>query len=76
MSNAANGFHGPNHTPVCALGASAGGVAALKSFFTHVKNDLGLAYVVVVHLAPDHPSALSEILTIQTKMPVIQVDLD
>lgn len=74
MSNAANGFHGPNHTPVCALGASAGGVAALKSFFTHVKNDLGLAYVVVVHLAPDHTSALSEILTIQTKMPVIQVD--
>ncbi|TLG78158.1 chemotaxis protein [Methylocystis sp. B8] len=61
-------------TPVCAIGASAGGVSALKSFFGHVKSDLGLAYVVIVHLAPDHPSSLSEILASQTRMPVQQVE--
>jgi two-component system CheB/CheR fusion protein len=62
------------HTPVCALGASAGGVAALKAFFAHVEIDLGVAFVVVVHLAPDHPSAMSEILAGQTEMPVLQID--
>jgi two-component system CheB/CheR fusion protein len=64
----------PGHTPVCALGASAGGVAALKSFFAHVDADLDVAFVVVVHLAPDHPSAMSEILAGQTHMPVVQID--
>jgi two-component system CheB/CheR fusion protein len=63
-----------HHTPVCALGASAGGVTALKSFFAHVDADLGVAYVVVVHLAPDHPSAMREILATQTEMSVVQID--
>jgi two-component system, chemotaxis family, CheB/CheR fusion protein len=64
----------PPHMPVCALGASAGGVAALKAFFAHIETDLGVAFVVVVHLAPDHPSAMSEILAGQTDMPVVQID--
>ncbi|WP_424362883.1 chemotaxis protein CheB [Methylocystis parvus] len=62
------------HTPICALGASAGGVSALKNFFAHIRTDLGLAYVVIVHLAPDHPSSLSEILAAQTRMPVTQIE--
>ncbi|MCB8837055.1 chemotaxis protein CheB [Aurantimonas sp. VKM B-3413] len=61
------------HTPVCAIGASAGGVGALREFFRHVPDDLGLAYVVIVHLSPDHPSSMSEILSLCTKMPVHQV---
>ncbi|WP_363351891.1 CheR family methyltransferase [Methylocystis echinoides] len=65
----------PLHTPVCAIGASAGGVNALQAFFATVSNDLGLAFVVVVHLAPDHPSALSEILATRTTMPVRQVEV-
>ncbi len=60
--------------PVCAIGASAGGVKALQSLFAELSDDLGLAYVVVVHLAPDHPSQLSEILAGKTAMPVLQVD--
>ncbi|HTO78646.1 MAG TPA: CheR family methyltransferase, partial [Methylocystis sp.] len=31
---------------------------------------LGLAYVVIVHLAPDQPSSLAEILATRTRMPV------
>ncbi|QGM44375.1 chemotaxis protein CheB [Methylocystis heyeri] len=58
------------HTPVCALGGSAGSVAALQSFFSRIEDDLGLAYVVIVHLAPDQPSALGEILATRTRMPV------
>jgi two-component system CheB/CheR fusion protein len=61
------------HTPLCAVGASAGGVAALQTFFANVGCDLGLAFVVVMHLSPDHPSAMSEILATRTSMPVHQV---
>jgi two-component system CheB/CheR fusion protein len=60
-------------TPVCAIGASAGGVQALSEFFRHMPDDLGLAYVVIIHLAPDHPSSLSEILGGVTRMSVQQV---
>lgn len=60
-------------TPVCSIGASAGGVEALRTFFRQVPNDLDLAYVVIVHLAPDQPSALSQILGDCTDMPVHEV---
>ena len=64
----------PALIPICGIGASAGGVTALRKFFSQVRPDLNLAYVVVVHLAPDHPSALSEILGSCTKMSVNQVE--
>lgn len=63
----------PRGVPVCAIGASAGGVKALQDFFRHVPDDLGLAYVVIIHLAPDQPSSLSAILSTVTRMGVHQV---
>ena len=60
-------------TPICAIGASAGGVGALQELFRRLPEGLGLAYVVILHLAPDHPSALREILGMCTRMPVLQV---
>ncbi len=66
------GFEGT--TPVCAIGASAGGVKALQRFFGEIDPHLGIAYVVILHLAPDHPSRLTEILGKCTEMRVHQVD--
>jgi len=63
----------PAFTPVCAIGASAGGVVALQALFRLLPTDLGLAYVVVLHLAPDQPSSMREILRMCTRMPVYQV---
>ena len=60
-------------TPICAIGASAGGVSALQSLFRQLPTDLGLAYVVIVHLSPDQPSALGEVLAACTRMSVNQV---
>ncbi|CCM79439.1 chemotaxis protein CheB [Rhizobium mesoamericanum] len=60
--------------PICAIGASAGGVPALQNLFRQLPADLGLAYVVIVHLSPDEPSSLSEILSVCTRMPVHQID--
>jgi two-component system CheB/CheR fusion protein len=59
--------------PVCGIGASAGGLEALHQFFRAIPTDLGLAYVVIVHLAPDRHSDLPAILRLWTTMPVIQV---
>jgi two-component system, chemotaxis family, CheB/CheR fusion protein len=59
--------------PVVGIGASAGGVEALQAFFSAIPADLGLAYVVIVHLAPDRKSDLPGILARNTSMPVTQV---
>jgi two-component system, chemotaxis family, CheB/CheR fusion protein len=59
--------------PVVGIGASAGGLEALQAFFQAVPADLGLAYVVIVHLAPDRKSDLPGILKRYTPMPVTQV---
>lgn len=48
--------------PVCGIGASAGGVEALQQFFQSLPVDLGLAYVVIVHLAADRKSELPAII--------------
>jgi hypothetical protein len=37
---------------VVGIGTSAGGLAALRTFFEHVPEDSGLAFVVIVHLSP------------------------
>ncbi len=58
---------------VVGIGASAGGLAALKRFFDRVPADSGLAFVVVVHLSPDHKSHLADLLQPHIKFPVQQV---
>lgn len=58
---------------VVGIGASAGGIEALREFFGAVPPDLGLAYVVVVHLAPHHESELAAILARRTRMDVLEV---
>ena len=47
---------------VVGLGASAGGVQALRDFFSHVPAHTRMAYVVILHLSPDHDSQLAEVL--------------
>src|SRR4249919_2274161 len=59
--------------PVCGIGASAGGIEALQHFFRDLPPDLGLAYIVVIHLLPERESELPAILGRWTPMPVVQV---
>src|ERR1700761_6098189 len=58
---------------VVGLGASAGGIAPLQQFFGDIPPDTGMAFVVVMHLSPDHESGLPNILQQRTSMPVMQV---
>lgn len=60
--------------PVVGLGGSAGSLDAMQKFFASVEVPSGYAYVVVVHLSPEHDSALAPILQRSTTMPVEQVN--
>ena len=60
--------------PVVGIGASAGGMAALELLLDHMPTDSGMAYVVVLHLAPHHKSSAADILQRHTRMPVLQVE--
>jgi two-component system CheB/CheR fusion protein len=56
--------------PVVGIGASAGGVDTLRRFFRHLPDEVGMAFIVVLHLSPDHESNLTEILQHETDLPV------
>jgi two-component system CheB/CheR fusion protein len=59
--------------PIVGIGASAGGLPALQQFFEHMPGVQDMAFVVVLHLSPRHPSAAAEILQRATPMPVVEV---
>jgi two-component system CheB/CheR fusion protein len=52
------------------IGASAGGLEAIQSFFEKMPVDSGAAFVVIQHLSPDHKSLMAELLGRKTTMPV------
>lgn len=61
--------------PVVGIGASAGRLAALEQFFLAIPKDtpIGMAFVVVQHMAPNYNSMLSEIISRYTRMQVHDV---
>jgi two-component system chemotaxis response regulator CheB len=59
-----------NRRNIVVIGASAGGVEALKSLFSLLPADLSASYFVVMHLSPDYASHLDHILQSVTSMPV------
>lgn len=59
--------------PIVGIGASAGGLAALEQFLSHLPHRCGLAIVVVQHRDPHSEGMLVELLQRHTPMPVRQV---
>ena len=57
---------------IVAIGASAGGLEAYRSFFAHMPADSGMAFVLVQHLAPESHSMLAELVGRATEMEVVQ----
>ena len=58
---------------IVALGASAGGIAAFQSFFERLAPNTGMAFVVILHLSPDHESQLAEVLQASARIPIQRV---
>ena len=55
---------------MAAIGASAGGPAALESLFAALPDAVGVAFVVIVHGTPGEEGALVEVLSRRTSLPV------
>jgi two-component system, chemotaxis family, CheB/CheR fusion protein len=64
------GEDSPLRCPVVGVGASAGGLEAFRELFSHLPRDIGAAFVLVQHLAPDRPSHLPDILAQHTALAV------
>ena len=56
--------------PVAGIGASAGGLEALRALLAALPPDLGMAFVLIQHLDPLHDSLMAGLLSSHTTMPV------
>jgi len=59
--------------PIVGIGASAGGLEAALKLFEPIPHDVGIAFVLVQHLDPDHASQLTALLARATTLPVHEV---
>ena len=59
------------HPIIVGIGASAGGLAAFKTFLANTPADSGMAFVLVQHLSPDHKSMLVELLGSHSPLSVV-----
>jgi two-component system, chemotaxis family, CheB/CheR fusion protein len=50
----------PTGFPIVGIGASAGGLEALETFFTHMPPDKNIAFVIIQHLSPKHKSIMED----------------
>ena len=64
--------------PFClvGIGASAGGLEAFMEMMAAIPVDTGMAYVLVLHLPPEHDSMLPEILGRVSHIPVVEAGND
>ncbi|HSO26341.1 MAG TPA: chemotaxis protein CheB, partial [Methanobacteriaceae archaeon] len=60
--------------PVVGIGASAGGLDALKKMFSSLPSKTGMAFVLVQHLDPTHDSALVDLMSNYANIKVVQVE--
>ena len=59
---------------IVGIGASAGGLDAYEQFFSHMRADSGMGFVLIPHLAPEHKSMMVELLKRYTKMSIFQAE--
>lgn len=60
---------------VIGVGTSAGGLEVLKAFLENVSDSFNHAFVIVQHLAPNHKSRMVELLSRNSRLPVVQAEL-
>jgi two-component system CheB/CheR fusion protein len=66
----------PKRFPIVGIGASAGGLEAFTQFLQNLPTDTGMGFVLVQHLDPAHASALTQLLSRATSLPVREVTND
>ncbi|MBB5699833.1 CheR family methyltransferase [Sphingomonas yantingensis] len=71
MNNGAQGDSAAT-VPIVGIGASAGGLEALREMLAPARLPTGLAFVVVQHLDPNHESMMAQLLDRNTSLAVLQ----
>jgi len=61
------------HPYVIGIGASAGGVSAIQSFFSTVTSAKDICYIVFLHSDPTQKSLLTELISQKTHVPVLSI---
>jgi two-component system CheB/CheR fusion protein len=64
----------PDQFHLVAIGASAGGLEPLQSFFAALVPPKNTAFVVIQHLSPDYKSMMGELLGRSTQLPITTVE--
>ncbi|MDD5109235.1 MAG: chemotaxis protein CheB [Candidatus Omnitrophica bacterium] len=59
--------------PIVGIGASAGGLEAFQELLKNLSAKPQMAFVFIMHLAPEHKSMLTELLARLTKIPVKEI---
>jgi chemotaxis response regulator CheB len=59
--------------PIVGVGASVGGLEAFTHLLENLPTNTGMGFVLVQHLDPDHNSALTQLLSRATSLPVREV---
>ena len=59
---------------IVAIGASAGGIEAITELIRSLPPDTGMAFVLIQHLDPKHHSILTQLISKETAMRVVEVD--
>jgi two-component system CheB/CheR fusion protein len=62
------------HVPIVGVAASAGDIEAIIELLRHIPEGAGLAFVLIQHLDPTHPSYFSEALGKSTSLPVHEIE--
>jgi two-component system CheB/CheR fusion protein len=55
---------------IIGIGASAGGLEAIQSFFEQIPSNTGAAFIIIQHLSPDFKSLMGQLLQRTTKMKI------
>ncbi|MFN4128779.1 MAG: chemotaxis protein CheB, partial [Paracoccaceae bacterium] len=58
--------------PVIAIGASAGGLEACQALLENVPQDSPAAFILVLHLDPNHESMMVDLLAKDARLTVVQ----
>src|SRR5499427_4169890 len=64
----------PATFPIVAIGASAGGLEAFSNLLRSLPAEPGIALIFIPHLDPTHESAMVELLSRTTRLPVFQAE--
>ena len=61
-----------NKQYIIAIGASAGGLEAIDTFFDYTPLD-GVSYILIQHLSPNFKSQMAQVLSRHSKLQIVEV---